>query len=98
MRVRKGERISTNQFAHDGERKDRCGEGDRKRKNSSLKSTTGSNKMFPPALSWELQFPLSTCQWGNLSEGKAIYTGIKCMAESISDVVSIGLPLLWKLG
>ena len=35
MRVRKGERISTNQFAHDGERKDRCGEGDRKRKESN---------------------------------------------------------------
>lgn len=71
---------------------------DSARRNWSLKSTTGSNKMFPAALSWEFQFPISTCQRGNLSEGKAIYTGIKCMVESISDVVSIGLPLFWKLG
>lgn len=91
--------MNQNLFSHDRDTEKRKKKSKKViRGNSSLKSTTGFNKMFPPTVSGELQFSLSTCQRGNLSEGKAIYTGIKCMPESVSDVASIGLQLFWKLG
>lgn len=61
------------------------------------KSTLGANKMFPAAHSPEFPFSASTCQESNLSEEKAIYTGIKRAAESISEAASGGFGLFWRL-
>lgn len=77
----------------DGERKtDGGGDGE-----NSRKSTSGSNKMFPAAYSGEFPFSASTCQGSNLSEEKAIYTGIKRVAESTSEAASAGFGLFWRL-
>lgn len=53
--------------------------------------------MFPAAHSREFPFSASTCQESNLSEEKAIYTGLKRAAESISEAASAGFGLFWRL-
>lgn len=94
--IRVGKEIKSFCPPQSQKRQERAGGGNWR--NSCLKCNRGSNKMFPPAFSQELKFSISTCQAGNLSEAKAIYTGIKCMAESICDVVCIESLLLWKSG